>query len=256
MKKSLVISALALTSSVSKRAGRRFSKAARASDDARSASPFTTGPAFISARHCRRRVEPTIDGTAALFLALEKQPMASPAANPTRDSSAVCRADITLRSRRSGCSVLKAISRGPALVTRKPRTLLTPGGVAIPGTSLSGESRDLNWLASVRERLGYTWDRFMVDCAPAVRRMGRPMMARLHCLACQWCQLPARASATRVAAGWPVVASSGLSRASGWLATGRRGLNIFHYDFRGTSGGASFPWRRPPVLYTFGDPTR
>ncbi len=130
-------------------------------------------------------------------------------------------------------------------------SLLTAGGVAIPGTAVS-VSRDLNWLASVRGRLGYTWDRFMLYGTGGAA----------------WADYDGTASVT-LANGATAGGSFGNTR-SGWVAgvgvewaiptfwfagdwTTR--VEYLHYDFRGTSGSASFGPGPGSVVYTFGDPT-
>jgi outer membrane immunogenic protein len=130
-------------------------------------------------------------------------------------------------------------------------TLLTAGGVAIPATSVS-VARDLNWLASARGRLGYTWDRFMLYGTGGAAWADYDVTATASLAN----GASAGGSFSNTRSGW--VAGVGVEWAipSFWFAgdwTTR--LEYLHYDFRGTSGSANFAPGPGAVVYTLGDPT-
>jgi outer membrane immunogenic protein len=113
----------------------------------------------------------------------------------------------------------------------------TSGAVAVfdpilgPGTITA--SADLNWIASVRGRLGYTWDRFMVYFTGGGA----------------WADLEGSATAAFPAVGTATVTAS--ADASGWVIGGGAewmfapnwtlGVEYLHYEFDDISGTVTGP---------------
>jgi outer membrane immunogenic protein len=101
-----------------------------------------------------------------------------------------------------------------------------------PGTTLSA-SANLNWLASVRGRLGYTWDRYMLYFTGGGA----------------WADLDG--SATLTVAGVGAASATAGARASGWVIGGGGewmfapnwsfGVEYLHYTFDSVSGTVAGP---------------
>ena len=100
-------------------------------------------------------------------------------------------------------------------------TLVVPGAVATA-------SADLNWMASVRGRLGYTWDRFMVYFTGGAA----------------WADIDG--SATVTVAGVGTATATASATATGWVIGGGGewmfapnwtfGVEYLHYEFDNVSG--------------------
>jgi outer membrane immunogenic protein len=109
----------------------------------------------------------------------------------------------------------------------------TPIG-ALPVTQ--DANLDLNWIASVRGRIGYTWDRFLLYFTGGAA----------------WANVDANASATLLGVNVGTASASGT--ASGWVIGGGGewmfapnwtvGVEYLHYDFGSVSGSS----------IAFGDP--
>jgi len=135
--------------------------------------------------------------------------------------------------------------------TSQSAGLLTAGGVAVPGSVAF--TRDLNWLASVRGRLGYTWDRFMVYGTGGAA----------------WADYDGTAFAT-LATGAVAGGSVSDKTRSGWVAGGgvewaipsfwfagdwTARVEYLHYDFSSDSPSAVFVPGPGTATFSFGDPT-
>ena len=106
------------------------------------------------------------------------------------------------------------------------------GSVSVPGVTVSGGA-DLNWLASVRGRLGYTWDRFMLYFTGGgawADISGGGTIAIANVGSTTW-------SASGTASGWVIGGGGEWMFTPNWTL----GVEYLHYEFDNISGTVSTP---------------
>jgi len=134
-----------------------------------------------------------------------------------------------------------------------------PTTMALPAGSRLSMSRDLNWLASMRGRVGYTWDRtlFYATGGIAWGNFGYAASAAFG--------PSASASFSDTKTGWVIGGGAEWAFSPGWSLR----AEYLHYEFAGTSrtvptagGTVSFGWQdtsvdvvRTGVTYRFGERT-
>jgi outer membrane immunogenic protein len=111
-------------------------------------------------------------------------------------------------------------------------SLSSGGGASVAGVTVTGGA-DLNWLASVRGRLGYTWDHFMLYFTGGgawadVSGGGTVSVAGLGSAA--W-------SASGTASGWVLGGGGEWMFAPNWTF----GVEYLHYEFDNINGSVSVP---------------
>jgi len=118
------------------------------------------------------------------------------------------------------------------------------GTAVVPGATVS-MNRDLNWLASVRGRVGYTWDRFLVYATGGVAWGGYDQGATAS-----FGGVTATTALSDTKTGWVVGGGGEWAFAPNWTL----GVEYLHYEFDGTSasvatpaGTANFAWNDPSV---------
>src|SRR5262245_51931728 len=104
------------------------------------------------------------------------------------------------------------------------------GGLILPVTE-SGNV-DLNWLASIRGRVGYTWDRFLVYFTGGAAWANVDANASLSI---QGLGTGATASASGTKSGWVLGGGGEWMFAPNWTV----GVEYLHYDFDSISGTSS-----------------
>lgn len=148
----------------------------------------------------------------------------------------------------------------PAPAAAAPAAPAAPTTMALPAGSRLNMSRDLNWLASMRGRFGYTWDRtlFYVTGGIAWGNFGYAASAAFG--------PSASASFNDTKTGWVIGGGAEWAFSPGWSLR----AEYLHYEFAGTSrtvptagGTVSFGWQdtsvdvvRTGVTYRFGDLTQ
>jgi outer membrane immunogenic protein len=130
-------------------------------------------------------------------------------------------------------------------------SLVTAGGLAIPGTSATF-TRDFDWMASLRGRIGYTWDRWMLYFTGGAA----------------WANIDYRGSATVATPATAAVSSS--NSTTGWVIGGgvewampafllagdwTARVEYLHYEFDGTTIGAAFAPAPGTATFAFADPS-
>jgi|RhiMetdeSRZDD1v2_1073273.scaffolds.fasta_scaffold1352227_1 outer membrane immunogenic protein len=103
------------------------------------------------------------------------------------------------------------------------------GGLVLPVTQ--NASFDLNWLASVRGRIGYTWDRFMVYFTGGAAWANVDVNATATLLGVQF----GTATASGTVSGWVLGGGGEWMFAPNWSV----GVEYLHYDFGSISGTAT-----------------
>jgi outer membrane immunogenic protein len=148
----------------------------------------------------------------------------------------------------------------PAAAAPAAPAAAAPTTMAVPAGSRLSMSRDLNWLASTRGRLGYTWDRtlFYVTGGIAWGNFGYAASAAFG--------PSASASFSDTKTGWVIGGGAEWAFSPGWSLR----AEYLHYEFAGTSrtvptagGTVSFGWQdtsvdvvRTGVTYRFGERTQ
>ena len=116
-------------------------------------------------------------------------------------------------------------------------------GVVLPLTT--NATSDLNWIASIRGRIGYTWDRFMVYFT------GGAAWADVNfneTLSLDGFGTVGTASASGTANGWVVGGGGEWMFAPNWTV----GVEYLHYDFGSVSGTATAFGITEPVSHDVG----
>src|SRR5262245_48972676 len=103
------------------------------------------------------------------------------------------------------------------------------GGLVLPITE--NATFDLNWLASVRGRLGYTWDRFMVYFTGGAAWANVDFNQTASILGTQF----GTATASGTVSGWVLGGGGEWMFAPNWTV----GVEYLHYDFGDISGTAT-----------------
>jgi outer membrane immunogenic protein len=135
-----------------------------------------------------------------------------------------------------------------------------PTTMALPAGSRLNMSRNVNWLASMRGRVGYTWDRalFYVTGGIAWGNFGYAASAAFG--------PSASVSFNDTKTGWVIGGGAEWAFSPGWSLR----AEYLHYEFAGTSrtvptagGTVSFGWQdtsvdvvRTGVTYRFGERTQ
>jgi opacity protein-like surface antigen len=148
----------------------------------------------------------------------------------------------------------------PAAAAPAAAAPAAPTTMALPAGSRLNMSRDLNWLASMRGRVGYTWDRtlFYVTGGIAWGNFGYAASAAFG--------PSASASFNDTKTGWVIGGGAEWAFAPSWSLR----AEYLHYEFAGTSrtvptagGTISFGWQdtsvdvvRTGVTYRFGELTQ
>jgi outer membrane immunogenic protein len=122
---------------------------------------------------------------------------------------------------------------------------INSSGSATLGAASVAMSRDLNWLASVRGRVGYTWDRFMVYATG-----GGAWASYDYAATASFAGVTATNAFSDTKSGWVVGGGGEWAFAPNWTV----GVEYLHYQFDGAStavptaaGTANFNWSDPSV---------
>jgi len=122
---------------------------------------------------------------------------------------------------------------------------INSSGTATIGGAAVSMSRDLNWLSSVRGRVGYTWDRFLLYFTG-----GGAWASYDYAANASFAGVTATSSFSNTKSGWVVGGGGEWAFAPNWTV----GVEYLHYGFDGTSssiptadGVANFHWKDPSV---------
>jgi outer membrane immunogenic protein len=118
------------------------------------------------------------------------------------------------------------------------------GTATVPGAT-AAMNRDLNWLASVRGRAGYTWDHLLLYVTGGVAWADYDYGATAS-----FGGVTATSAVSDTKTGWVVGGGGEWALAPNWTL----GVEYLHYQFDGTSasvptpaGTANFSWSDPSV---------